>query len=105
MTDARQRPRRKTRLKPVKLVTLEGIFLEDGSARDLSFGGVRIIRFAEGPLPARLLIIDPMERLERTAILVWSRRFEAGFRFHGSPRRVCERRVRALTSDFYAVLG
>lgn len=94
--------RRRTRLRPIKLVTRGKRFIEDGSAIDLSESGARVRRFGNGQMPATLLFYDEGEDTLRPAAVVWRVRDELGLRFTG-PAQAIERTDRArLSGRYYA---
>ncbi|MEN3792781.1 hypothetical protein [Fulvimarina sp. MAC3] len=77
-------------------------FIEDGSAINLSEGGVRVRRYGDGPVPAILLLFDEGEETLRPAAVVWHVRDELGLRFTG-PAEAIGRADRArLSGRYYA---
>ncbi|WP_370194224.1 MULTISPECIES: hypothetical protein [Aurantimonas] len=103
--ESRMASRRRTRLRPVKLVTVAGRFIEDGTAIDVSETGCRIRRFGTGRVPARLAVYDEADNSFRLALVIWSRGPEIGVRFVGTPRAGTRADVHRLTGRFYAVTG
>ena len=95
--------RRRTRLRPVKLLTGRLSFLADGSALDLSPKGARILCHAETPMPQCLSVLDEVDETIRPAILVWSCRAEVGLHFTGPARRASRADVLRLTGRYYAL--
>jgi len=101
--DSRMASRRRTRLRPVKLVTVARHFMEDGTAIDVSESGCRVRRFKAGRVPARLAVYDEADNTFRLASVIWSRGPEIGLRFIGPPRSGTRADVHRLTGRFYAV--
>ncbi|MEE2950276.1 MAG: hypothetical protein VYD57_03355 [Pseudomonadota bacterium] len=101
--DLRTHARRRTRLRPVKLVTLHKRFIEDGSAVDLSSGGARVRRYGKGTLPPSLILLDEAEGTLRAAFVVWQAHGEIGLRFAGPAERMPPHELSRLAGRFYAV--
>ncbi|MDY8109369.1 hypothetical protein U0C82_09475 [Fulvimarina sp. 2208YS6-2-32] len=95
--------RRRTRLRPVKLISRGKRFLVDGSAIDLSEGGVRIRWFGEKALPATLLVFDEADDTLRPASIVWRVRDEIGLRFTGSAEAIGKTDKARLGGRYYAL--
>lgn len=96
-------PRRRTRLRPVKLLTGRLAFLADGSALDVSSKGVRVLCHTRKMMPQSLAILDEVEETIRPAILVWSCGTELGLHFTGPARRAARADVLRLTGRYYAL--
>ncbi|MEX6504998.1 PilZ domain-containing protein [Jiella sp. M17.18] len=95
--------RRRTRLRPVKLASLDRRFLDDGMAFDMSQGGARIRHYAPCPLPGRIMILDEADGRLRPAAIVWTRGLDIGVRFLGPERPASRADLRRLTGRYYAV--
>ncbi|EAU40938.1 hypothetical protein FP2506_18659 [Fulvimarina pelagi HTCC2506] len=96
--------RRRTRLRPIKLVTREKRFIEDGSAIDLSEDGVRVRRFGNALVPPTLLYFDESEETLRPAAVVWRVRNEVGLRFTGKAYPIDATDRAHLAGRYYAAL-
>ena len=101
--ESRAAHRRRTRLRPVKLVTMSGRFIQDGTALDGSPTGARILRYESRPLPVRLVIYDESERTLRAASVVWAHAMEMGVRFAGPARAASRTETFRLTGRYYAL--
>ena len=101
--DSRAAHRRRTRVRPVKLVTMSGRFIQDGTALDGSPTGARILRYESRPLPVRLVIFDECERTLRAASVVWVHAMEMGVRFGGPARAASPSETLRLTGRYYAL--
>lgn len=102
-SDSRVVPRRRTRLQPVKIVTLERTFLEDGTAIDRSPKGARIGRYAAHPLPPQIALYDEVDRTFQPAKLVWTRGLHIGLRFTGPVVAANRAEILRLTGRYYAI--
>lgn len=101
--ESRDAHRRRTRLRPVKLVTTSGRFIQDGTALDGSANGARIRRYDALPLPARIAIFDECEHTVRAASIVWTQAMEMGVRFAGPARAASPAEISRLTGRYYAL--
>ena len=101
--ESRMASRRRTRLRPVKLVTVAGRFIEDGTAIDVSETGCRIRRFGTGRVPGRLAVYDEADNSFRLALVIWSRGPEIGVRFVGAGITPNRSEIRRLTGRYYAL--
>lgn len=101
--ESRAARRRRTRLRPVKLVTMSGRFIQDGTALDGSPTGARILRYESRPLPVRLVIYDESDRTLRAASVVWTHAMEMGVRFAGPARAASRTETFRLTGRYYAL--
>jgi hypothetical protein len=101
--ESRNARRRRTRLRPVKLVTMSCRFIQDGTALDVSPSGARILRYESRPLPARIAIYDESERTLRAASIVWMEAMEMGVRFAGPARAASPAETFRLTGRYYAM--
>ena len=96
-------PRRRTRLRPVKLLTGSLAFLADGSALDLSPKGARVLCHAQKNMPQCLSILDEVDETIWPAILIWSCGTEIGLHFTGPARRAARTDILRLTGRYYAL--
>ncbi|MEH6718152.1 MAG: hypothetical protein V7704_04645 [Aurantimonas endophytica] len=101
--ESRHAHRRRTRLRPVKLVTTGGRFIQDGTALDSSANGARILRYETRPLPARIVIFDESDRTLRAASIVWIQEMEMGVRFAGPARAASPAEISRLSGRYYAL--
>ncbi|NDV85720.1 PilZ domain-containing protein [Aurantimonas aggregata] len=101
--ESRNAHRRRTRLRPVKLVTASGRFIQDGTALDGSANGARILRYEAIPLPARIAVFDESDRTLRAASIVWTQAMEMGVRFAGPARAASPAEIARLTGRYYAL--
>ncbi|MBO0661230.1 hypothetical protein LQ948_01475 [Jiella sp. MQZ9-1] len=101
--DNRVYPRRRTRLRPVKIAGMSRQFLDEGTLYDLSKGGARIRRIGDRPLPRRFLLLDEVELKFWQVALVWESGREAGVRFIGSEIKPTRAETLRLTGRYYAL--
>lgn len=101
--ESRIASRRRTRLRPVKLVTTGGRFIQDGTTLDSSANGARILRYEARPLPARIVVFDESERTLRAASIVWTHAMEMGVRFAGPARPASQAEITRLSGRYYAL--
>ena len=102
-SNRRVAPRRRTRLRPVKLLSGRLAFLADGSALDLSSKGARVLCHARRQMPQCLSILDEVDETIWPAVLVWSCGTELGLHFTGPARRAAKADVLRLTGRYYAL--
>ncbi|WP_206455286.1 hypothetical protein [Aurantimonas marina] len=102
-SENRMVPRRRTRIQPVKIVTLERTFLEDGTAIDRSSKGARVGRYAARRLPTLIALYDEVDRTFQAATLVWTRGLQIGLRFTGPVIAANRAEILRLTGRYYAI--
>ena len=102
-TDNRQEIRRKARLRPIKLISREKRFLEDGSVVNLSRSGVRVRRYGSRSLPPCLTLFDEIEGTMRNAVIVWKSHSELGLSFVAEPQRMTRAERARLGGRYYAL--
>ncbi|TFF21689.1 hypothetical protein E3C22_13430 [Jiella endophytica] len=101
--DNRRFPRRRTRLRPVKLASLSCRFIDEGTLFDLSTGGARVRRQTDRPLPPRFLLLDEIEMMLLPVAMVWEKDREVGLRLAGVEIRPSRAEIRRLTGPYYAL--
>ncbi|HDZ75565.1 hypothetical protein VSX64_10605 [Aurantimonas sp. C2-6-R+9] len=102
-SDSRMVPRRRTRIQPVKIVSLDRTFLEDGTAIDRSSKGARIGRYAARRLPSQIALYDEVDCTFQPATLVWTRGLQIGLRFTGPVVAANRAEILRLTGRYYAI--
>ena len=101
----RKAPRRRTRLRSGKVISLEGLFIDDCLIHDRSTLGVRIRMAGRTILPGHVKFFDDELRQLRTARVVWQRDNIAGLEFidEQPPHHACAREQMAWTGKYYAL--
>ena len=104
--DRRQQARRKTRLRPAKLLTEGGQFLCDCAVVERSESGARIRAFSkvEVLLPEMLFLYDEVEAFKHRARIVWSSGAELGLAFESLAEFVEDGERHRIAGRFYAVV-
>lgn len=103
--ERRRRMRQRTRLRPAKVVALDGRFIADCRFHDLTSFGARLRCESGADIPDRFFIFDDCSRELIHAVVVWRRRGEIGVSFKTPDDGVllCGRRVAYLARKFYRV--
>lgn len=103
MDERRASPRRRTRLRPGKLIAPDGRFLGDCAIMDRSETGVRVRRFGGGELPEAVHLLDEREGLRWPARTVWQDGGQAGLSRKGADERLGRLALRQMAGPYYAV--
>ncbi|MFD2236335.1 PilZ domain-containing protein [Aureimonas populi] len=103
MAERRNDPRRRTRLRPGKLLDMKGGFIADCMILDRSAAGVRIRRFEPGALPEEFLLLDEREGERWAARAVWQEKTEAGLVREGLAEQPDRREMTRIAGPYYAV--
>ncbi|WP_427024102.1 PilZ domain-containing protein [Aureimonas ureilytica] len=101
----RRENRRKTRLRPGKLVTEGGEFLCDCTVIERSESGARIRAFAPVTtlLPEDLFLFEEIEAFKHRARIVWANGAELGLVFLAPGFAVDDQERNRIAGRFYAV--
>jgi hypothetical protein len=111
ITQAIQRrlhPRRRTRLRPAKLASLDNEFLCDCTIRDVSEGGVRLVLSEHHDLPEEFYVFDAVPKTVAEVQLRWRDGLAAGVVYLVPPASIRHFRntgVRKLAQRLYALDG
>jgi hypothetical protein len=106
MTDDRRREaRRRTRLRPGKLLTEGGRFLCDCTLVERSSHGARVRAFSpvQSTLPEDLFLFDEVESQKHRARIVWAKGAELGLAFASLAVSVEAEERHRIAGRFYAV--
>ena len=103
--ERRLEPRRRTRLRPAKLLTESGRFLCDCALVERSATGARARAFRppETTLPEELMLYDEVEATKLRARIVWADGAELGLAFLSAGARVDDEERHRIAGRFYAV--
>jgi len=103
--ERRRQVRRRTRLRPAKIVSLEGRFITHCRIHDFTNGGARLASDAGSDLPDRFFVFDDCSRELIHAVVVWRRGSDIGVSFEAPDDGVllCSSRVACLARKFYRV--
>ncbi|WP_153005402.1 hypothetical protein [Aureimonas sp. D3] len=103
--DRRRQSRRKTRLRPAKLLTEGGQFLCDCAVVERSDRGARIRAFApvQVMIPEMLFLFDEVESYKHRSRIVWSKGPELGLAFVSLAEFVEDGERHRIAGRFYAV--
>lgn len=103
--ERRQDRRRRTRLRPAKLLTGGGRFLCDCAMIDRSTSGVRVRCFQSVDLPDELFLVDEVEAVKWRVAAAWQAGSEAGLRLDPVAGRLDAEEYRRVAGRYYAVAG
>lgn len=102
MIERRAEARRRTRLRPGKLLSPEGRFLGDCAILDLSPRGARVRPFGSATLPTELLLFEEGRGLRWPARRAWAGASQAGLHLCGPAEDVAPGECRQIAGPFYA---
>ncbi|MBO0906012.1 PilZ domain-containing protein [Jiella sonneratiae] len=88
--------RRRTRLRPAKLLNIQLVFLEDAMCVDISDGGMRIARPSERQLPKSLVVFDVSDLTLRAGAVCWTAGKQIGLRFTSRAVKANPAQLKAL---------
>ncbi|MEX6505636.1 hypothetical protein [Jiella sp. M17.18] len=95
-TNRRRWQRRRTRLRPVKLLTIQLQYLEDAMCVDISDGGMRLSKQYDRATPKSLVVFDCSDRTFRAGVVPWASGKLIGFRFTSGTIKASPAQLRAL---------
>lgn len=103
--ERRLEPRRRTRLRPAKLLTEGGGFLCDCALVERSETGARVRAFRppERTLPEDLMLYDEIEGVKLRARVVWAEGAELGLAILSTAAKVEAEERHRIAGRFYAV--
>ncbi|MBO0662261.1 hypothetical protein LQ948_06785 [Jiella sp. MQZ9-1] len=82
--ERRRWARKRVRLRPVVLATIDRRFLTDGQMIDASDGGARLRCINPERIPKTIILFDIAEQVARRAEVVWTGRAEIGVNYVGA---------------------
>ncbi|WP_156421366.1 PilZ domain-containing protein [Aureimonas sp. AU40] len=105
MHDRRREARRRTRLRPAKLLSQAGRFLCDCTMVEHSPHGARVRAFApvQTAIPDELFLFDEVESHKHRARIVWANGAELGLVFDSLALAVETQERHRIAGRFYAV--
>ncbi|WP_229151539.1 hypothetical protein [Aurantimonas sp. VKM B-3413] len=95
-SNRRRWQRRRTRLRPIKLLTIQLVYLEDGMCVDISDGGMRISKQHDRAVPKSLVVFDCSDRTFRAGVVPWASGKLIGFRFTSGTIKASPAQLKAL---------
>ena len=104
----RLHPRRRTRLRPAKLASLDNEFICECTIRDISDGGIRLVLNEEADLPEEFYVFDEVPKTVAQVRLRWRNGLSAGVTYLVPPasiRHFGNTGVRKLAQRLYAMDG
>ena len=96
-SNKRRWQRRRTRLRPVKILSVDMKFLEDGMCVDISDGGMRISRQFDRQLPKSLVVYDISDKTLRAGAVPWASGKLFGLRFTSGVKQATPAQIKALS--------
>ncbi len=104
-SDRRREARRRTRLRPGKLLTEGGRFLCDCAVVERSEGGARVRAFApvDALVPEDLFLYEELDAFKHRARIVWASGAELGLAFGAAGEFVGDTERHRIAGRFYAV--
>ncbi|MCQ0987353.1 hypothetical protein [Jiella marina] len=95
-SNRRRWQRRRTRLRPVKLLTIHGQFIEDCLCVDVSSGGMRLSRHSDRPLPKKIIVFEVSDKTFQVGSLAWLSGNLAGLQFASQAMKATPAQLQAL---------
>jgi hypothetical protein len=101
--ERREDSRRRTRLRPGKLLTPSGNYLADCAILDRSKAGARVRLFETAALTPAMTLFDESETLRWEVRMVWSGNGQAGLCYTSPADPVDARDAEKIAGRYYAV--
>ncbi|GGD27680.1 hypothetical protein [Aureimonas glaciei] len=101
--ERREDSRRRTRLRPGKLLTETGRYLTDCAILDRSSAGARVRLFEAAALSSEMTLFDESETLRWSVRMVWSGDGQAGLCYTSPADPVGAEEAERIAGRYYAV--